>query len=100
MPIGEREAPRTGTTPAAGWAALRSPLLRLHAGESIGELRSALDWTTPSVPATTTAPAGATGLVNPLVLAALGLVCLVLWGYRMWWRRAPGPRRLHREEAA
>ena len=31
------------------------------------------------------------GLPNQLALAAaaLGLLCLVFWGYRMWWRRRP-----------
>jgi uncharacterized iron-regulated membrane protein len=31
------------------------------------------------------------GLANQLVLAALaiGLICLIVWGYRMWWQRRP-----------
>ena len=31
------------------------------------------------------------GLANQLILAglALGLTCMVVWGYRMWWRRRP-----------
>jgi uncharacterized iron-regulated membrane protein len=31
------------------------------------------------------------GLVNQLALtaAALGLLCLLFWGYRMWWQRRP-----------
>ncbi|BFU47810.1 PepSY-associated TM helix domain-containing protein [Krasilnikovia sp. MM14-A1004] len=31
------------------------------------------------------------GLVNQLLLAALaiGLVCVIVWGYRMWWQRRP-----------
>jgi uncharacterized iron-regulated membrane protein len=37
------------------------------------------------------------GLVNQLLLAALavGLLCVILWGYRMWWQRRPtrGDRR-------
>jgi uncharacterized iron-regulated membrane protein len=35
------------------------------------------------------------GLVNQLALAALalGLVLLVLWGYRMWWLRRPTKER-------
>jgi uncharacterized iron-regulated membrane protein len=31
------------------------------------------------------------GLANQLVLAALavGLICVIFWGYRMWWQRRP-----------
>lgn len=31
------------------------------------------------------------GVANQVILAALalGIVCLVVWGYRMWWRRRP-----------
>ena len=31
------------------------------------------------------------GLANQLVLAALatGLICVIVWGYRMWWQRRP-----------
>ncbi|OJF09753.1 PepSY-associated TM helix domain-containing protein [Couchioplanes caeruleus] len=31
------------------------------------------------------------GLVNQLLLAALavGLICVIVWGYRMWWQRRP-----------
>ncbi|HEY0698532.1 MAG TPA: PepSY domain-containing protein, partial [Micromonospora sp.] len=31
------------------------------------------------------------GLVNQILLAALaiGLVCVIVWGYRMWWQRRP-----------
>ncbi|MET7400976.1 PepSY domain-containing protein, partial [Dactylosporangium sp. NPDC005572] len=31
------------------------------------------------------------GVVNQLLLAALalGLLCVVVWGYRMWWQRRP-----------
>ena len=31
------------------------------------------------------------GLVNQVLLAALatGLLCVILWGYRMWWQRRP-----------
>ena len=31
------------------------------------------------------------GLVNQLLLAALalGLLCVIFWGYRMWWQRRP-----------
>ncbi|MFB6849667.1 PepSY-associated TM helix domain-containing protein [Streptomyces sp. NPDC056373] len=31
------------------------------------------------------------GIVNQLVLAALaiGLICVIVWGYRMWWQRRP-----------
>ncbi|HEY0000201.1 MAG TPA: PepSY domain-containing protein [Actinoplanes sp.] len=31
------------------------------------------------------------GLVNQLLLAALalGLICVIIWGYRMWWQRRP-----------
>ncbi|GIF69265.1 membrane protein [Asanoa ishikariensis] len=31
------------------------------------------------------------GLVNQLLLAALalGLLCVIVWGYRMWWQRRP-----------
>ncbi|GAB1691818.1 PepSY-associated TM helix domain-containing protein [Krasilnikovia sp. M28-CT-15] len=31
------------------------------------------------------------GVVNQIVLAALaaGLLCVILWGYRMWWQRRP-----------
>ncbi|WP_347404630.1 PepSY domain-containing protein [Solwaraspora sp. WMMD1047] len=31
------------------------------------------------------------GVVNQLLLAALaiGLICLIVWGYRMWWQRRP-----------
>lgn len=31
------------------------------------------------------------GLTNQLVLAALaiGLICVIVWGYRMWWQRRP-----------
>lgn len=31
------------------------------------------------------------GLVNQLLLAALalGLTCVIIWGYRMWWQRRP-----------
>ncbi|MET0415219.1 MAG: PepSY domain-containing protein [Actinoplanes sp.] len=31
------------------------------------------------------------GLPNQLVLAALalGLICVIVWGYRMWWQRRP-----------
>jgi uncharacterized iron-regulated membrane protein len=40
------------------------------------------------------------GLASQLALAALalGLICMIVWGYRMWWLRRPtgplgGPRR-------
>ena len=31
------------------------------------------------------------GIVNQLLLAALaiGLICVIVWGYRMWWQRRP-----------
>jgi uncharacterized iron-regulated membrane protein len=31
------------------------------------------------------------GLVNQILLAALalGLICVIIWGYRMWWQRRP-----------
>jgi uncharacterized iron-regulated membrane protein len=31
------------------------------------------------------------GLANQIVLTALaaGLICMVIWGYRMWWHRRP-----------
>ena len=31
------------------------------------------------------------GLVNQILLAALalGLLCVIFWGYRMWWQRRP-----------
>src|SRR5262249_48955520 len=31
------------------------------------------------------------GLANQLLLAALalGLICVMVWGYRMWWQRRP-----------
>lgn len=31
------------------------------------------------------------GLVNQILLAALaiGLLCVIVWGYRMWWQRRP-----------
>ena len=31
------------------------------------------------------------GLANQILLAALalGLLCVILWGYRMWWQRRP-----------
>ncbi|MFH0515641.1 PepSY-associated TM helix domain-containing protein [Streptomyces sp. M41] len=31
------------------------------------------------------------GIVNQIVLAllAIGLICVILWGYRMWWQRRP-----------
>ena len=31
------------------------------------------------------------GLVNQLLLAslAIGLICVIIWGYRMWWQRRP-----------
>ncbi|MFJ9539842.1 PepSY-associated TM helix domain-containing protein [Streptomyces sp. NPDC101225] len=31
------------------------------------------------------------GLVNQILLAllALGLICVIVWGYRMWWQRRP-----------
>jgi uncharacterized iron-regulated membrane protein len=31
------------------------------------------------------------GLVHQIILAALalGLICMVIWGYRMWWQRRP-----------
>ncbi|MFJ3493815.1 PepSY domain-containing protein [Streptomyces sp. NPDC086091] len=31
------------------------------------------------------------GIVNQLVLAviAVGLICVIVWGYRMWWQRRP-----------
>ena len=31
------------------------------------------------------------GLANQLILAALalGLICVIIWGYRMWWQRRP-----------
>jgi uncharacterized iron-regulated membrane protein len=31
------------------------------------------------------------GLANQLLLAALalGLLCVIVWGYRMWWQRRP-----------
>ncbi|MFB9332077.1 PepSY-associated TM helix domain-containing protein, partial [Actinoplanes octamycinicus] len=31
------------------------------------------------------------GLANQIVLAALasGLICVIIWGYRMWWQRRP-----------
>ncbi|MEU2736139.1 PepSY-associated TM helix domain-containing protein [Streptomyces sp. NPDC007095] len=31
------------------------------------------------------------GLVNQIALAllAIGLICVILWGYRMWWQRRP-----------
>ena len=31
------------------------------------------------------------GLANQIVLAALalGLICVIVWGYRMWWQRRP-----------
>jgi uncharacterized iron-regulated membrane protein len=31
------------------------------------------------------------GPVNQALLAglALGLICAIVWGYRMWWRRRP-----------
>ncbi len=31
------------------------------------------------------------GLVNQVLLAALaiGLICVIFWGYRMWWQRRP-----------
>lgn len=34
------------------------------------------------------------GLPNQIILAglALGVVCLVVWGYRMWWHRRPTRR--------
>ncbi|MCW2722828.1 PepSY domain-containing protein [Pseudonocardia sp.] len=33
------------------------------------------------------------GVVNQILLAALalGLICVVIWGYRMWWLRRPTP---------
>jgi uncharacterized iron-regulated membrane protein len=39
------------------------------------------------------------GLINQLLLAALalGLLCVIVWGYRMWWQRRPtrdGQRKL------
>lgn len=36
------------------------------------------------------------GLVNQLLLAALaiGLLCVIVWGYRMWWQRRPTGTRL------
>jgi uncharacterized iron-regulated membrane protein len=31
------------------------------------------------------------GIVNQILLAALavGLLCVIVWGYRMWWQRRP-----------
>ena len=31
------------------------------------------------------------GMVNQILLAALaiGLLCVIVWGYRMWWQRRP-----------
>ncbi len=31
------------------------------------------------------------GLANQLLLASLavGLLCMIIWGYRMWWQRRP-----------
>jgi uncharacterized iron-regulated membrane protein len=31
------------------------------------------------------------GLINQILLAALalGLICVIIWGYRMWWQRRP-----------
>ena len=31
------------------------------------------------------------GVVNQILLAALaiGLICVIVWGYRMWWQRRP-----------
>ncbi|MEN3362484.1 MAG: hypothetical protein V7637_6466, partial [Mycobacteriales bacterium] len=43
------------------------------------------------------------GLVNQILLAAVavGLLCLIVWGYRMWWQRRPtGPARTARLAAA
>ncbi|GAB6903030.1 PepSY-associated TM helix domain-containing protein [Kineosporia succinea] len=36
------------------------------------------------------------GLVNQVLLAglAVGLVCVIVWGYRMWWQRRPTGTRL------
>jgi uncharacterized iron-regulated membrane protein len=35
------------------------------------------------------------GLMSQIVLAltAIGLLCMIVWGYRMWWQRHSAPRR-------